>query len=67
MPTASLTTGDSPPSAEQFLRCVLRSGLMPDFMPAALAPSWRWVERAVEVTPGLNIFAAHNVIVAQKP
>ncbi len=37
MPTASLTTGDSPPSAEQFLRCVLRSGLIArDDLQAAL-------------------------------
>jgi serine/threonine protein kinase len=28
MSTASVTTGDSPPTAEQFLRCVLRSGLL---------------------------------------
>ena len=45
---------------------VLRSGFMPDFMPKQLAGPWRWVERAVEVTPGLNIFAAHNVVVARK-
>jgi hypothetical protein len=48
-------------------RRVLRSGLMPDFMPKALAGAWRWVERGVEVAPGLNIFAAHNVVIAQKP
>ena len=39
---------------------------MPDFMPRQLAGPWRWVERAVEVTPGVNIFAAHNVVVARK-
>jgi SAM-dependent methyltransferase len=46
---------------------VFRSGFTPDFLPAALAPVWRWVERAVEVTPGLNVLAAHNVVVARKP
>jgi hypothetical protein len=46
---------------------VLRSGFMPDFMPAALATPWGWVERFVEVTPGVNVFAAHNVVVARKP
>lgn len=46
---------------------VLRSGLMPDFMPRALATPWGWVEHLVEVTPGLNVFAAHNVVVARKP
>lgn len=45
---------------------VLRSGFMPDFMPRALTPLWRVLERVVEVTPGLNIFAAHNVVVARK-
>ena len=44
-----------------------RSGFTPDFLPRALAHIWRWVERAVEVTPGLNILAAHNVVVARKP
>jgi hypothetical protein len=43
-----------------------RSGFMPDFMPARAAGAWRWVERTVEVTPGLNIFAAHNVVVARR-
>jgi SAM-dependent methyltransferase len=46
---------------------VLRSGLMPDFMPLWAMTPWRLVERAVEITPGLNVFAAHNVVVAQKP
>jgi SAM-dependent methyltransferase len=46
---------------------VLRSGFTPDFLPLWLAGAWRWVERAVEITPGLNIFAAHNVVVARKP
>jgi SAM-dependent methyltransferase len=46
---------------------VFRSGFTPDFLPAALAGIWRWVERAVEVTPGVNVLAAHNVVVARKP
>jgi SAM-dependent methyltransferase len=44
-----------------------RSGFTPDFLPLALAGFWRLVERTVEITPGLNIFAAHNVVVARKP
>jgi SAM-dependent methyltransferase len=46
---------------------VFRSGFTPDFLPAQLANPWRWVERLVEVTPGVNILAAHNVVVARKP
>ena len=46
---------------------VLRSGFTPDFLPLWLAGPWRWVERCVEVTPGLSILAAHNVVVARKP
>jgi SAM-dependent methyltransferase len=46
---------------------VLRSGFTPDFLPRRLAGVWRWVERGVEVTPGLNVLAAHNVVVARKP
>lgn len=45
---------------------VLRSGFTPDFLPKALSGPWNWVERIVEVTPGLNSFAAHNVVVARK-
>jgi SAM-dependent methyltransferase len=44
-----------------------RSGFTPDFLPARLAQPWRWVERLVELTPGLNALAAHNVVVARKP
>jgi SAM-dependent methyltransferase len=44
-----------------------RSGFTPDFMPLALMGVWRWVERLVEVTPGLNVLAAHNVVIARKP
>ena len=44
-----------------------RSGLTPDFMPAMLMGPWRIVERFVEITPGLNVFAAHNVVIARKP
>lgn len=51
------------------LRCVrvFRSGFTPDFLPVWLATTWNWVERAVEVTPGVNVLAAHNVVVARKP
>jgi SAM-dependent methyltransferase len=44
-----------------------RTGLVPDFMPAALMPIWTRVERVVEGNPVLSLFAAHNVVVAQKP
>ena len=44
-----------------------RSGLVPDFTPPALLGLAQALERAVEVTPGLNIFCAHNVVVARKP
>ena len=37
------------------------------FLPAPLAGVWGWVEKAVEITPGVNILAAHNVVVARKP
>lgn len=45
---------------------VFRSGFTPDFLPAALAKPWGLVERMVEVTPLLNVLAAHNVVVARK-
>jgi len=45
---------------------VARSGFTPDFLPAWLAGVWRLVERGVEITPGLNILAAHNVVVARR-
>ena len=44
-----------------------RSGLVPDFTPPALLPLARLAETIVERTPGLNIFCAHNVVVAHKP
>ncbi len=44
-----------------------RTGLVPDFMPRALMPVWTRVERIVEASPVLSLFAAHNVVVAQKP
>ncbi|MCC6179561.1 MAG: class I SAM-dependent methyltransferase [Chloroflexi bacterium] len=44
-----------------------RTGLVPDFMPLALMPIWTRVERIVEGNPVLSLFAAHNVVVAQKP
>ena len=46
---------------------VFRSGFTPDFLPVQLETPWSWVERLVEVTPGVNILAAHNVVVARKP
>ena len=49
------------------LERAFRSGFTPDFLPAPLAGVWRWVEKAVEITPGVNILAAHNVVVARKP
>jgi SAM-dependent methyltransferase len=49
------------------LHQVFRSGFTPDFLPARLATPWRLVERLVEVTPGVNVLAAHNVVVARKP
>jgi SAM-dependent methyltransferase len=44
-----------------------RTGLVPDFMPSALMPIWTRVEALVEASPFLSLFAAHNVVVAQKP
>lgn len=45
----------------------LRSGFTPEFIPRRLMGVWRLVERSVEVAPGLNALAAHNVVVARKP
>ena len=39
----------------------------PTSCPCSWPDAWRWVERAVEVTPGVNVLAAHNVVVARKP
>ncbi len=44
-----------------------RTGLVPDFMPRLMMPIWTRVERIVEGNPVLSLFAAHNVVVAQKP
>ena len=44
-----------------------RTGLVPDFMPSGLMPIWTLVESFVESNPVLSLFAAHNVVVAQKP
>ncbi len=44
-----------------------RLGLVPDFMPSLAMPIWRRVEALVESSPWLSVFAAHNVVVAQKP
>ena len=43
-----------------------RSGLVPDFTPPPLLGLVRVLERIVERTPGLNVFCAHNVVVARK-
>jgi len=42
-------------------------GLVPDFMPLWLMPTWRKVEAAFEATPGLRRLAAHNVVIARNP
>lgn len=44
-----------------------RTGLVPDFMPAAIMPVWTRVEGFVEASSVLSLFAAHNVVVARKP
>jgi SAM-dependent methyltransferase len=44
-----------------------RLGLVPDFMPRAAMPVWKRVEAFVEASPVLSLFAAHNVVIAQKP
>ncbi|MBI4213521.1 MAG: methyltransferase domain-containing protein [Chloroflexi bacterium] len=46
---------------------VRRLGLIPDFIPLSLMPIARRAEAIVESTPGLRVFAAHNVVVAGKP
>lgn len=43
-----------------------RSGFTPDFLPRWLASPWFWIERAAEALPGINLLAAHNVVVARK-
>ena len=43
-----------------------RLGLMPDFVPRWLLGPAAAVERAVEATPGLRCFCAHNVVLAFK-
>ncbi len=43
-----------------------RSGLVPDFTPPPLLPLAQLAERIVERTPGLNVFCAHNVVIARK-
>jgi SAM-dependent methyltransferase len=45
----------------------MRSGLVPDFTPPPLLGLVRAIEKVVEVTPGLNVFCAHNVVVGHKP
>ena len=43
-----------------------RSGLVPDFTPPALLSLAELAETLVERTPGLNVFCAHNVVMARK-
>ena len=43
-----------------------RSGFMPEFMPRRLMPVAKSIEAFVEGIPLLQIFAAHNVIIARK-
>jgi hypothetical protein len=43
-----------------------RLGLMPEFVPRWLIRPAAAVERAVEATPGLRRFCAHNVVLAIK-
>ena len=43
-----------------------RLGLMPEFVPRWLLTPTAAVERAVEATPGLRCFCAHNVVLATK-
>ena len=43
-----------------------RLGLMPEFVPRWLLGPAAAVERAVEATPGLRCFCAHNVVLAIK-
>ena len=54
-------------AAKLSLHRVFRSGFTPDFLPRALSGVWGVVERGVEITPGLNVLAAHNVVIARKP
>jgi SAM-dependent methyltransferase len=41
-------------------------GLMPDFVPEPLVPGFAALERVLEITPGLNRYCAHNVILARR-
>jgi SAM-dependent methyltransferase len=43
-----------------------RLGLMPEFVPRRLLGPAAAIERAVEATPGLRCFCAHNVVLAIK-
>jgi SAM-dependent methyltransferase len=43
-----------------------RLGLIPEFVPRRLLGVAAGIERAVEATPGLNAFCAHNVVLAVK-
>jgi SAM-dependent methyltransferase len=41
-------------------------GLMPDFVPKPLIRGFAALERVLEITPGLNRYCAHNVVLARR-
>lgn len=43
-----------------------RLGMMPEFMPQALLPAAAVLERAIEATPVLRSYCAHNIVLARK-
>lgn len=45
---------------------IYKKGFVPDFAPKRLMGFFRLLERFVEIMPGLNLLAAHNVVVARK-
>jgi ubiquinone/menaquinone biosynthesis C-methylase UbiE len=63
-----ITQGElvGPFSGEGYSYEVFRRGFIPDFAPKRLMNVLRLIEKIVEFLPALNIFAAHNVIVARK-
>jgi SAM-dependent methyltransferase len=64
VPLAELFADVSAAGLERYR--AIRSGFTPEFVPNAMMGIWRLVERTVEITPGLNMLAAHNVVVARK-
>ncbi|MBI5847556.1 MAG: methyltransferase domain-containing protein [Nitrospirae bacterium] len=45
---------------------IYKKGFIPDFAPKWLMGFFRLIEKCVEAMPGLNLLAAHNVVVARK-